>query len=231
MRQTYRPIKVILVDDHSEDGTRELIDNFYKEFDKNNIVFKYIYNERKLYCGSSYNLALKGSGGGDYFGVVDSDDMLEPFACKYVANLYEKHKQVTWIYTQHNKYNRKMDRIVKRGFCHAPGKGKSIFYLEKKGYNVFSHWRTFSNRLPDQRSIFKKGLRCCVDKYMGYRMEELGIGMFAKKVCYRYRRRNKGENPISFAEPLQRTRATVIREVRERRKQSGNNIFPILKHR
>ena len=136
--QKYRPLEVVFVEDKSNDDSLSIIKKTSKKFNDNNIEFKLIQSHKKLYCGSAYNLALK-NGTGEYFGVLDSDDMLESFACDFIVNMYEENPEVAWIYTQYNKYNRKMDRIIKRGWCAAPSK-KSIFYIEKKGQNIFSHW-------------------------------------------------------------------------------------------
>ena len=226
--QTYRPIEAILVDDKSNDNTLKIVEKISKKYKKANIEFKFIQPLGKLYCGSSYNLALKNATG-KYFGVLDSDDALESFACEFIADTYERYPEVAWIYTQYNKYNRTMTRILKRGFCHCPPRKETLLSREKKNINTFSHWRTFSYRLPNRKSIFKKRLRGCVDKYMGFRMEELGIGMFFDKVCYRYRTRNRGEKPISYFEPLRRLRVQVIQEAKRRRRVNNIKCFPIIK--
>ena len=222
--QDYKNIEVVLIDDCSKDNTEQVVKNISKKFLTANIKFLYIKNKKRLYCGSSYHLCLKHATG-EYLGVLDADDVLEPFACSYVANLYNKYPQVSWIYTQHNKYNKRMDRVIKKGFCHKPKK-KTLLYCEKKGLQVFSHWRTFSKRLK-KINIFKKRLKGCVDKYMGYKMEELGVGLFANKVCYRYRRRTRGQHPISHSEPLRKIKREIIREIEERRINKNIYIYPI----
>jgi len=228
IKQDYRPIEVVFVNDKSKDNTIKLIPEFEKKFKENNIEFVFINNKKRYFCGSGYNVALE-KATGSYFGVLDSDDMLESYACSFVVNLYEKYPEVTWLYTQYNKYNKYMNRIIKKGFCKNPSKNKTILDNEKSGTNIFSHWRTFSDKLLQKDTIFKKKLKCCVDKYMGYRMEELGIGMFANKICYRYRTRTKSSRPISFHEPLSRVRWQVILEAKRRRKKEKIKCFSILK--
>ena len=226
IKQTYRPIEHVVVNDKSTDNTLEVIKKIEKLYKKNNIEFKFINSSKKLYCGSAYNLALKNATG-NYFGVLDSDDMLEDFACEYIVKIYEKYPNVTWIYTQYNKYNRRGDRIIKRGYCSHPGRKENLLSAANKRIHRFSHWRTFSDRLPNKKIIFQKKLRCCVDKNMGYRMEEQGIGMFVDKVCYKYRTRSKGEESIVHAYPLKKIRAEVVKKAEKRRKK--NNTYPVLK--
>ena len=228
--QCYRPIEAVMVDDHSNDNTKKLIDEISAKYKKASIEFKYIRNKTRLYCGSSYRVALKNATG-YYLGVLDSDDMLEPFACSFVVGLYERYKKVTWLYTQYNKYNRTMERIIKKGYSTNPIGEDTLLSLSTRGIHNFSHWRTFSCRVPDRKSLFKGGLKCCVDKYLGYRLEKLGIGMFVDKVCYRYRTRNRGEKPISYEEPLQKVLREVITKVKKRRKNNKCNPYKILKHK
>jgi len=227
VKQTYRPIEHIIVNDKSTDNTLKVIEDIKKIYKKHDIEFKFINSSKKLYCGSAYRLALKNATG-NYFGVLDSDDMLEPFACEYISEIYEKYPQVAWIYTQYNKYNKKANRIIKKGFCSHPGKNESLLSMGKKRIHKFSHWRTFSDRLPNKNKIFQKGLRCCVDKNMGYRMEEQGIGMFVNKICYKYRARSRKEKPIVHSEPLRKTWSEVINITKKRRRRKKIKIFPIL---
>lgn len=184
--QTYRPLEVILVDDCSNDSTKRRLPRIINRLISNSIQVKVIQHKESKYCGSSYAEALRNASG-KFFGVLDSDDMIKGFAVEYIINLYHKYPQVSWIYTQFNVYDEVM-QYIREGFSQAPSLGNSLLSLGP--VHAFSHWRTFSDRLPDRFSIFQDGLRCAVDKYMGYRMEELGPGMFANRVCYKYRARS-----------------------------------------
>ena len=226
--QTYRPLEVICVDDKSKDSTVSILKDFVKEFKKNDIFLKVIASTKKRFCGSSYNLALK-SGTGSYFGILDSDDMLEPFACEFIAGIYEKYSKIDWIYTQYNKYNRTMTRIIKKGFCRCPGKNKTILLQESRHKNTYGHWRTFSNRLSNMNNLFGEGLKCCVDKHLGIRLEEIGRGMFVNKICYRYRTRSKGEKSIVHLYKLKDVREIVTRQAKRRR--HNKKTYPIIKYK
>jgi glycosyltransferase involved in cell wall biosynthesis len=226
--QKYRPLEVVFIDDKSKDGTLDIIKDLSKEFIDNGIEFKLIEPKKKLYCGSAYNKAFNNATG-DYFGILDSDDMLESFACEFIVDIYERFSNVAWIYTQYNKYNRRGDRVIKRGFCRHPGKNKTILHLEKKSINTYGHWRTFSRRLISDKNLFGETLKCCVDKHLGFRLEEEGTGMFVDKVCYKYRTRSKGENPIVHKYNLKSKRIEVVQNAKKRRK--GKKIYSILKYK
>ena len=113
----------------------------------------------------------------------------------------------------------------KQGFCCAPPTGKSLLDLALEGQHAYSHWRTVSRRLPYIDSIFKNGLRCAVDKYMGYRLEELGPGMFVNKVCYKYREGVKGSISSSFK--TKRSWQEIKVEALQRRLNNNIKPFPI----
>jgi glycosyltransferase involved in cell wall biosynthesis len=224
LAQKYRPLEVVFVEDKSSDNSLSIIKKISKKFNNNSIEFKLIQSSKKLHCGSAYNLALK-NGTGEYFGVLDSDDMLESFACDFIVNMYEENLETAWVYTQYNKYNRKMDRIIKRGFCGCPGKNQSLLSVEKSGKNIYGHWRTFSNRIKSFKNLFGKGQKCCVDKHLGFRLEELGPGMFVDRVCYRYRTRNSGS--IVYSNNLRKVKREVILKAEKRRNK--DKIYPVIK--
>lgn len=223
--QSYRPLEVIFVEDGSTDKSLEIIKKISKEFGREGIDFKLVEPSQKLFCGSAYNLALRNATG-SYSGVLDSDDMLKSSAVEFIVNIYEKYSDVAWIYTQYDKYNRKMDRVIKRGFCKHPGKNKTILQMEREHINTYGHWRTFSDRIMKNKNLFGAGLKCCVDKHLGIRLEEEGVGMYVDRVCYKYRTRSRGEKSIVFSYPLTRVRAEVVAEARRRRK--GKKVYQIL---
>ena len=70
INQTYEYIELIIVDDCSSDGTREIVERFAK--DDNRI--KPIFNNKNLGCAESRNKAIRVSRG-DYIAFIDSDDI------------------------------------------------------------------------------------------------------------------------------------------------------------
>jgi hypothetical protein len=94
------------------------------------------------------------------------------------------------------------------------------------GKHGFSHWRTFSSRIKRPDKIFKSGLKCVVDKNMGFRLEEQGIGMFYDKPMYRYRERRMYS--VSTSNPTKTVLKEIIEEAEYRRKVYNLKIKPIL---
>lgn len=216
INQDYRPIKVVFVDDCSTDDTSDIIQDVKKHLENSDISIKIISNENRVFCGSSYKIALSNSENGSYFGVLDADDMLVEDACSFIANLYEKHDNISWIYTQYQVCNNFMKPRGK-GFSRHPGKFKSLLSLGERWIHGYSHWRTFSIRFPRFDKIFKDGLTCAVDKYMGYRLEEFGDGMFVNKICYLYR--SGVPSSISKTQNTRKVWAEIVKEAKQRRKK------------
>jgi len=221
--QTYRPLGVVMVDDLSTDATISMIDKIKKCFKEAKVEFKYIRSLERLYCGSAYKLVQENAKG-TYFGVLDSDDMLEPFACEFVANLYDDNPKIDFIYTQF-LWCRENMKPIKKGFCRAPGKNESILSMEERRIHCFGHWRTFHNRFLRPEKLFKSGLKCSVDKYMGFRLEEFGRGMFVNKVCYKYR--SGTSNSVSKTKVAIDVWKKIIKQAKERRKKYNLEPFKI----
>lgn len=72
MRQTYKYIQVILVNDGSTDGTEKVIYSYQKRLENLGIVFTYLFQENKG-VGGAINAGLKAIKG-EYFTTCDSDD-------------------------------------------------------------------------------------------------------------------------------------------------------------
>jgi len=215
IKQKYRPLEVVYVNDNSSDNTLSILANLYKKFLEENIELKVINNPTRQFCGSSYHIALENATG-QFFGVLDSDDMLCNDAVEYIMSIYKSREDIAWIYTQHYYCASDM-KPIKEGLCTPPKPGKSLLQMGKEGRHTYSHWRTFSNRYPKLEKIFCKGLKSAVDKYMGYRLEEFSKGMFANEICYLYRCNSK--KSISKTEKTRLTWKNVIEEAINRRRK------------
>lgn len=74
LNQTYRKLEVIFVNDGSTDNTEKIILSYKKEFEKKNVIFKYIYQQNKG-LGGAINTGLKHFTG-EYLVWPDADDTL-----------------------------------------------------------------------------------------------------------------------------------------------------------
>ncbi|KKN30862.1 hypothetical protein LCGC14_0829870 [marine sediment metagenome] len=227
LKQKYRPLEVVVANDFSSDKTLDLLNSFSEEFKQKGIDYKIINNVERLYCGSSYRNAVEHTTG-SYVGILDADDMLVDDSVEYVMKLYKNNPKVSWIYTQFQICDMNM-KVKRRGFCSAPGRGESLLSLADRGAHGYGHWRTFNQQIKRPDKLFGKNMKCSVDKYMGYRLEEFGPGMFVDRICYNYR-----QYPVGFKESVSSTKHAmdvwreVVKKVHNRRKKYNYKPFPII---
>ena len=218
MEQDYRPILFACIDDCSTDGSLKQILSVKEDMKKSGISFSIYRNDSRAYCSNSY-IKLLSYCRGDYYGVLDADDMLMPGAPSFIADIYEKNPQIAYIWTQFQICDQNMV-YKKTGISSIPPPGKSFLGMGRQ--HAFSHWRTFSNRI-DAKKVFRKDLASAVDKDMGYNLEELGTGMFVDKECYMYRE-GIGGSICSTYKPKARW-THIMKEAQLRR--AANNIIAL----
>ena len=229
LAQRYRPLEVVFADDYSTDNTKHILVEIAKKFKNEEIEFLPIFNKKRLYCGSSYN-NLVNYATGSFFGVLDGDDMLVHDAVEYIMQLYKERFDITWIYTQFMVCDVKMIKR-RKGFCRCPGKKESLLSLGDRGIHGYGHWRTFNYKIEKKDKLFGKEMKCAVDKYMGYRLEEFGKGMFVDRICYKYR-----QYPVNSKEGVSTTKYAmdmwkeVIKKVHTRRKKYNYQPYSIIKY-
>ncbi len=230
LQQSYRPLEAVLsIEKYHKEGdkilTRSFIEKYSKKFIDHGIEFKVIENKQRLFCASCYEVARRNATG-TFFGILDSDDMLTPESVVYIMSLYNRYPDIGYIYTQFEICNKNSMKKIRRGFSQHPGKYKTILNGNRHNKHVYSHWRTYSSRIKNPEKLFKPGLKCAVDKYMGYVLEEQSPGAFVDKVCYRYRFRPAYS--ISSSEPTVAIRKKLIISRVKHRKKNAIKAKPIM---
>lgn len=231
LAQTYRPLEVIYVDDGSKDNTAGLIKKKKRIFAKAGISLGVYHRLRKkLYYGGGLYYAT-GKAKGEFFGILDIDDALKPGSVDYIMDLYERYPQIGYIYTSFDVHDCKM-RFVKHGFSSAPVDGQTILSegLEL-GRHVYSHFRTFSRRVPNYLTVCPIKGKYAVDQFMGLTLEERAYGMFAERVCYEYR--SGCTNTISSRFGAQRRRYwyKMMKQFAALRKKRKTKVYKIKSHK
>jgi len=224
LAQNYRPLDIVFVNDGSKDKTPRRIPIIAEKFKQKGIGFHLYNNPKREFCGTAYALACQQAPNSAYYGIVDADDMLVVGAIEWIVDVYKQHPNIDWIYTQYACCDKYMKPL--RNGLSSYSSEESLLELGKKRIHAFSHWRTFSHRI-DRNAIFKRGLHSGVDKYMGYRLEELGKGMFVDKICYYYR--SGLLSSITSTEFLRKDWENVLSESIKRRQKYNIQPYPIMK--
>ncbi|MGM0519938.1 MAG: glycosyltransferase family 2 protein [Campylobacterota bacterium] len=99
LNQTYKNIEVIIVDDHSTDGTKELVENELLELDNR---VRYIRHEDNKGLAAGRNSAIINSKG-KYFTFCDDDDEWMPEFVEEFVNVAEKYDE-NWCFCCGGQY-------------------------------------------------------------------------------------------------------------------------------
>ena len=223
--QKYRPLRVSFVDDCSEDDTVINFAKYAQELANSDIQVDYSRNVKRMFYGNCLKIAHDMSKEG-FFGCLDADDALMPDAISTVMEKYISNPQIGHIYTQFMSCDQNLNPI-RKGFSSCPPVGGSMLSEGRENKHCYSHFRTFSSRVPRLEKVWAKDMRCAVDKYMGYRLEELSEGIYIDKPCYLWRGGRKGS--ISLTEPSRSQWNKVMLDARKRRSIWKIKPFPITK--
>lgn len=216
--QTYKDWEVIFVDDCSNDKSYRIAVNFAKSDSR----IKLYRNDKKIGCGASYNKAAK-LATGEISCVLDSDDALSSnTSLERLMHQYDDHPDVGYIWTQFFLCTPNLKKIKKGFSCH-PGK-RSLLEAGIDLKHCFSHWRTFRTELINKTLVFNPDLKACVDKWMGYSLEEVAKGGFYNKTLYMYRQRVGG---LSYRGRKQWK--IMKKQFSEKRKEKGIKVKEIVK--
>lgn len=215
VNQTYSNWEMFIVDDASGDGTYEEAVEIAKNY-PNVQVYK---NDKRQYCANTYERLVR-MATGEICGVLDGDDTLAPNAIERIVSLYNKHPQIGWIYTQSWWCNGEM-KPRRKGLSRLPIRGQ-LLVMGRLQKHCYSHWRTFRTELRERRNpLFEKGLKCAVDKSLGYILEELAPGGFLDECLYYYRYHKENMSHKTAQRPV--WKKVVERAVKRRAKK---NIRP-----
>ena len=107
LRQTYPAVQLVVVDDGSTDGTRELLELYA---DRGQLTLLSHPNHENRGQSASINLGLEHATG-DYLCILDSDDMFVPTKLEVQVRFLEAHPDIGLVYSNGHAVDQK-DRVL-----------------------------------------------------------------------------------------------------------------------
>jgi len=220
IHQTHKNISVSFVDDASTDRSRDVWLKYRPQLEARGIVCRQEFLKKPVGYATALGVALSMSPPDVIAAVVDADDALASKSCSILSGLYESMPNVGYIWTQFLHCSSRLfpERL---GFSSAPIPGKSLLESEQTPgkKHCYSHWRSF-RRFAKDHKVFETDAPSAIDKFMGYRLEEMMVGHFADVPLYLYRSPGRGTMTAAGGQAKSWKR---IREVAQKRRQSPEN--------
>ena len=180
--QTYQNFEVVLVDDHSPDGSFEKI----IELTKDDSRFQLFQNDENKGVGFTKRRCAE-LAKGDICGFVDPDDALANNALEISIKNHTGNNVVT--YSQFYLCDNTLKPL--RLFQHS----RQVKNGNKKFFNVFleaNHFLTFKRLAYEKTSGIDQDLTSAVDQDLYLKLYETGNFKFIKETLYYYRLHEKG---------------------------------------
>lgn len=102
-QQSYRPIDVIIVDDGSTDGTKEIVDSFSEEVEPDKELSIQYHHQANQGAPVARNRGLIESTG-EFIQFLDSDDILHPQKLDLQVNAFSRHPDADMIWSAFSRF-------------------------------------------------------------------------------------------------------------------------------
>jgi glycosyltransferase involved in cell wall biosynthesis len=216
LAQTFKNWELVIVDDCSTDNSVSTI----KEFLSDGRI-RLIEHQKNQGYVEALKTGIKNIRS-ELFGLLDSDDLLEPDAVETIYNAHIQSPDSGMVYSQFMYCDENM-KPVNPGYCKQIPRDRTNLEV-----NTVSHFKTFKLKFYNQTAGFDEDFFCAEDKDISYKMEEVSKLTFVDKVLYRYRKlphsqshnvekRKKGDLNMERA----RVAALERRSEKNRRQQEG----------
>lgn len=110
MKQTYKNIELIIINDGSTDKTEEIILSYSEKFKEENIKFRYIFQENQGQA-EAINKGLS-IFRGEFLTWPDTDDVLKPNSIEEKVEFLQKYPQYSFVRTPANIINESNNEII-----------------------------------------------------------------------------------------------------------------------
>ncbi|WP_052825771.1 glycosyltransferase family 2 protein [Neotamlana nanhaiensis] len=169
--QSYTNWEAIIVEDGTDDGTKDIVDTFKATVSQNVVYFK---NEVNLGLPATRNVAstlAKGS----WFALLDSDDLWHKHHLETLITTVNENPEHHFIYSTNIKFYDNIDKNlldteIEKKLKNPPYLSKNIATAIFKGYMVQPSATMFSSELFESIGGFDESFRCVEDLNFYFRI-------------------------------------------------------------
>jgi len=204
--QTYDNYEIVIVDDGSSDGTKEVIDK-YIELNPDKIKYYYRNNGG---CAAALNLGLDRVTG-NYICVLGDDDIYEPGKLEIQAMILDKNPGIDFVYSDSYIFNGdERDRLL---LTRVPRKTDNLAYDHFFNTNLFIPAMLFRKEIFSKLR-FDESLRFNEDSDLTIRVALNYRGYYSNCPSLRIRkhRSQKSKNRWEITQALIRSYENIIRQ-------------------
>lgn len=152
LQQTQRPQQIVIVDDYSQDKTKEIIDKYVKKFP--NLV-TFIQNERNLGPKSTFEIGIS-TCETDYIALCDQDDIWEPDKITKLFQTLENNKKAKLCFHNLKFINENGDPIKDTNYWNVAPLHEPLPVIGAKARERLAN---FSNPVPGCTMFFSSDLK------------------------------------------------------------------------
>lgn len=187
LNQTYSNFEIILIDNNSSDGTKEIVNNFSDQ------RIKYYFLNKHVTLGDARNFALN-KANGHYIAFIDSDDLwtndkLKKLIYKFSKNIGLIYSDVEY-FNENKSFNLYSYRKIYKGY---------IFNYLLYDYNLCISSCIVSKKIIDKYKIkFDKSLKVCEDLDFFLKISYVSKVDFVPEVLAKYRIHQNNMTSMNF---------------------------------
>ena len=178
LKQTYKEIEVVFVDDCSTDNSIAIFEEYKSQFYEYSLHI----NEKNRGCGFTKKQCADVAQG-EISGFIDPDDTLIDNAVELMIEQHQLHNSVSLIYSNHFRCNA---QLKEPSLSTQTKRLNSPSYLQDTLGSV-SHFATFKNNLYQKSRGINPAFNRAVDQSLYYALDDVGAFLFINKPLYFYR--------------------------------------------
>lgn len=184
LNQTYQDYEIIIIDDHSTDGSYEKLEELAKQ---NNKIRLFRNSENKKVGYTKRRCVEEAQG--EVCGFLDPDDFITPIAIERVIKTYQLNKDCVATYSKLNFVD-KNEKFIK-----VFPNTKAVKKFNKFFFNInfeIAHFFTFKKYYYNQTEGINSKLIISEDQDLYLKLYEHGEIVFINESLYNYRIHEKG---------------------------------------